>query len=425
MKNKSEKNIYFKIAKYLFWLYLFVGLLGLAIPFQPRVDAENMGGGGNILNQVVFTTLFLGSLISLFVKRLDALAIIKKEKVLTIFLLWCVLSILWSYSPFDTIKRSFRIITLFTVTLSLLVHATSTKEILKIIKPVLYLYVFLSVVVCIAVPGAKDPQFQTWRGFTDHKNVLGQIAVICAILTFFIYKIETGNAKIIAAIAVVFSLALLFGSRSMTSISNFMIIAFAGLVISADEIFKPLGLGRTASVIIFIFGITLAATVYFVSPEIIDTVTEAAGKDPTFSGRTDLWTAMLISISHHPFFGTGYQAFWSVNPPSEYLAHIYKIFVWIPNESHNGFIDIANEVGLIGLGIFFIMIFKYFINLRKQNDLNPWKWLIIAALIGNLQESNLFRVGHIVGAMAVISYLILFAQLWRKDNETEGEYEIE
>jgi len=425
MKIMAEKNIYFKLAIYLFWLYMFVGLFGLAIPFKPRVEAENMGGGGNILNQVVFTSLFLGSLISLFVRRLDAIAIIKKEKVLTIFLLWCVLSVLWSYSPLDTVKRSFRIITLFTVTLSLLVHITSTREILKIIKPVLYLYVFLSVLVCIAIPGAKDPQFQTWRGFTDHKNVLGQVAVICVILTFFIYKIEAGNAKIIAAIAVVFSLALLFGSRSMTSISNFMIIAFAGLVISADEIFKPLGLGRTASVIMFLFGITVAATIYFVSPEIIDTLTEAAGKDPTFSGRTDLWTAMIISISHHPFIGTGYQAFWSVSPPSEYLAHIFKVFVWIPNESHNGFIDIANEVGLIGLGIFFIMIFRYFISLRKQNGLNPWKWLIIAALIGNLQESNLFRVGHIVGALAVISYLILFAQLWKKDNEIESEYETE
>ncbi|MGA8265730.1 MAG: O-antigen ligase family protein, partial [Ignavibacteriaceae bacterium] len=393
------------------------------IPFKPRVDTENMGGGGNMVNQVVYSSIFLVSLISLFVRRLDATEIIKKEKLLTIFLCWCLLSVVWSYSPFDTVKRFFRIFTLYTVTLSLLVHTTSTKEILSFIKPILYLYVFFSVVVCLVIPGAKDPQFHTWRGFTDHKNVLGQIAVICVVLSYFIYKMEAGYAKIIAGAAVVFSLALLFGSRSMTSISNFLLIAFAGSLVSVDKIFKPLGFGRTASVVLFLFGITVVATVIFISPEIIDTITEAAGKDPTFSGRTDLWTAMFISISQHPILGTGYQAFWSINPPSEYLQHIYKLFIWIPNESHNGFIDITNEVGFVGLGIFFVMIIRYFVSLRHLDSPTPWKWLVIAALVGNLQESNLFRVGHIVGALLVVSYMILFAQLWEKDYEEDFEPE--
>ena len=75
--------------------------------------------------------------------------------------------------------------------------------------------------------------------------------------------------------------------------------------------------------------ITISILVY---PEIIAIVTESVGKDPTFTGRTDLWTAMIISISHHPFLGTGYQAFWSVSPPSHYLKHIYDLFTWIPNE---------------------------------------------------------------------------------------------
>ena len=136
----------------------------------------------------------------------------------------------------------------------------------------------------------------------------------------------------------------------------------------------------------------------------IDTVTEAIGKDPSFSGRTDLWTAMLISISHHPFLGTGFKAFWSVNPPSTYLEHIYSVFIWMPNESHNSYIDLTNELGLIGLGIFIVMIIRYFANSRKLNSPAPWKWFIISALLVSMQESVLFNVANFLGVMFIVSY---------------------
>ena len=91
-------------------------------------------------------------------------------------------------------------------------------------------------------------------------------------------------------------------------------------------------------------------------------------------------------------------------------------------KSHNGYIDIANEVGIIGLGILFNdFIIKYFINMRKLDFPNPWKWIILAALIGNMQESYLISFGIISGSMVVVSYLILFAQLWEKDVEVKYE----
>jgi len=423
MEYEVERNIYFKIAIFAFMAYLFFMFFGTKMPFQQKITEARLGGSSNIVNQVVYPLIFLLSMVSLFVRRLDAIAIIRKEKLLTIFLIWCLISIVWSYSPLDTAKRFFRTFTLFAVTLSLLVHTTSTKEIMNITKPVLYLYIFLSVIACIVIPGAIDAKFHTWRGFEDTKNGLGSIAVICIILSYYLFRMETGGKKIIAGVAVVFSLSLLIGARSATSISNFVIVVLFGSLLMLDELFKPLGLGRTASVILYLFVFTMVISFILVYPEIIAIGTESIGKDPTFTGRTDLWTAMLISISHHPLLGTGYQAFWSVSPPSQYLEHIYQLFIWIPNESHNGYIDIANEVGLIGLGIFLMMIIKYFINMRKFKLINPWKWIIIAALIGNMQESYFISFVGIRGSMVLVSYLILFGQLWRED--IEANYEIE
>ncbi len=418
MENTVERNIYFKIAIFAFMVQLFVMFFHTSIPFQPPAKDTVVAEGGNIVNQIVYSLLFLLSMISIFVRRLDVIEIIKREKFLTIFLLWCLLSVIWSNSPLDTGKRFFRIFTGVTVILSLLVHTTSTKEILNIIKPVLYLYVFASVAVCIAVPGAIDPAFQTWRGFSVEKNGLGQVAVVCILLSYFIFKRETGYAKFIAATAVLFSVALLIGARSMTSISAFTLILFAGSLLSVDTLFKPLGLGRTASVTIFLFIVVAIASVIFISPELIGIITEAIGKDPTFSGRTNLWTAMIISIEKHPLFGTGYLAFWSVSPPSAYLKHIYDLFIWIPNQSHNGYLDIANEVGFIGLVLFLTMIIKYFINLRKLDFPDPWKWVVIAALIINMQESVMFRLDHLVGWLFIIAYLLLYSRIWKQEVET-------
>jgi len=417
-----ERNIYFKIAIFAFVAYIFFMFFGTKIPFQPKGGHSSHGTGeGNIVNQIVYPSIFLLSLISLFVRRLDAIAIIKKEKLLTIFLIWCLISIIWSYSPNYTAKRFFRALTVFVVMVSLLVHTTSTKEILNFIKPVLYLYVLLSIVACITIPGAIDYQFHTWRGFEDSKNVLGGVAVVCILLSSFIYKVERGGAKFIASIAVLFSLALLFGARSMSSIITFFIIAISASFSSSDKLFKPLGLGRTFSAIIFLFAAVMGIIVFFVYPEIIVFFTEAVGKDPSFTGRTDLWTAMLISIAHHPFLGTGYGAFWSVYPPSNYLNHIYSLFIWTPNEAHNGFIDIANEVGIIGLTIFFVMLLRYFFSMRQLDSPGPWKWIIIAALVGNLQESTLLGFTVPEGSILMLSYLILFAQLWKQDDEAEYE----
>ncbi len=410
MKPRSEKDIYYNISIFTFVFFILVEFFGLSLPFQPPIQNVDQITNSNILNQIVYSLLFIFSLIVISAKYREVLDIIKKEKVLTIFLVWCILSILWSVDPVATFKRFFRTLTLFTVTLSLVVHTDSTEEILKYIKPALYLYVFLSLPVSILIPGAKDPQFHTFRGFTDQKNNLGQISVMCILLSYFLFKSENEfYKKSIAALSLLFSLALLFGSESMTSISSFLFVSGIGLILYIDNIYKPLGLGRSASVIIITFSIVLIVSIIFIAPIFVQDTFGLVGKNLTFTGRTGLWLAILANVSKHPILGAGYQAFWSLNNPAE--LELFKTFVWLPNEAHNGYLDILNDVGIIGFGLFFIMLVKYFVNIAKLKVYNPLKWIVIAALIINLQESTLFRPGHLVGDLVVLSYLLVIVQL--------------
>jgi exopolysaccharide production protein ExoQ len=402
-------------------IYLFFVFYGTAIPFQPRItDAEDIVSS-NTLNQLLYPILFFSSLICIFAKRNRVIKIIRSEKFLTLFLIWCVISISWSVDPLTSSKRVFRTITLYSVTLSFIANLKSYNEILKYIKPVLYLYVSTSVIVSLIIPGATDPQFQTWRGFTGHKNILGQESVMCILLSFFIWKKEKGYSKYVAAIVLLLSIMLLLGARSVTAITSFIVILSIASVLQIDKIFKPIKLGKTVSTLIIFSGIILTIFLFLFTNGILESFTSIAGKDITFSGRTDLWTEMIYEIYKHPFLGSGYQAFWSLNNPS--LRWLYEIFIWIPTQSHNGYIDILNEVGIIGFFLFILMIFNSIMNIGRSEESRIWIWIVIAILIINIQESTLFRPGNLAREMFVISYFILFSQiLFSKNKNYEVSY---
>lgn len=81
------------------------------------------------------------------------------------------------------------------------------------------------------------------------------------------------------------------------------------------------------------------------------------GKDVTLTGRTFLWDHALSSIADHPLLGVGYQAYWQPgNPGAEELW----LFAGITNKYgfhfHNTYLQVAVDLGLVGLVIFIATI---------------------------------------------------------------------
>ncbi|MCL6495749.1 MAG: O-antigen ligase family protein [Ignavibacterium sp.] len=129
------------------------------------------------------------------------------------------------------------------------------------------------------------------------------------------------------------------------------------------------------------------------------------GKSETFYDRGKLWSAMLWYISQHPILGCGFQSFWTLENPQ--LLILYQTFIWLPNQAHNGYLDLLNEVGIIGLILFLLMLFKNIIRSIKYNIVTPWLWLLIIPLITNVTESNFMVVGPVTPSFIILSYLIL------------------
>jgi O-antigen ligase len=116
------------------------------------------------------------------------------------------------------------------------------------------------------------------------------------------------------------------------------------------------------------------------------------GKDLTFSGRTGIWEIINRHIALRPILGSGYGAYWVQIPESPSMEMLARLYFY-PTESHNGYLDVINDLGYVG-GVLLVgylityvrqglRIFKLY---RTQGAL--FLALIFEQFIANLSEAR-------------------------------------
>jgi O-antigen ligase len=395
-----------RLSKISFFLYLFFIFFGTSLPFQENLQDSESLTTSNPIRQTVFSIVYFLSLISLLPYLNKAFKIIKQEKFLAIFLIWSLLGMIWSNYPDITFKRWILIFGSYIVIISIFVHSVSTEDILKYFRIVLFIYIPLSVISILVIPGATQ-SYQgefAWRGLADHKNGFGQIVLVSSLIYFFSLHNYESKFKRLDYLMLFTSLILLLGSRSSTSIITLFIIGIIVFFTGVKEKFFIHGIAKWFMYLLVIFLGTIFIGAIFLFPSILENLFNFIGKDPTFTGRTDLWADVISIVSSKIIWGVGYGAFWV--PNSSQLNYIYQIYIWLPQQSHNGYIDITIETGLVGLSIFISMLIAYFHRNRKWKIDQFWKYFILAAIILNFQESSIFRTTSMTGILFMFSYMI-------------------
>ena len=298
-----------KIASCSFFLYFFFVFFGTSLPFQPPVSEIDEKTTSNVLNQVIFSSLFLASMFALWPKRFKALELMKAEKWLFVFLAWCLFSLMWSDYPFVSFKRLFQIVTTVVICLSALLWKDSSFDLIEPIRKILYVYIILSLLSVFFIAGAVDPKTLTWRGLAPSKNHLGQAAM----MSFFLFcaGLTTVNwrKRLADSFMLILCMILLFGARSLTAIMVFTLIVGLWFVLKADKRLATLGIGHFF--FFFVLGCAMLLGLVLVQfPGEIEEVFQFLGKDLSFTGRTELWVAVLGYAQQHVLLGSGFCGFW-------------------------------------------------------------------------------------------------------------------
>jgi exopolysaccharide production protein ExoQ len=177
-------------------------------------------------------------------------------------------------------------------------------------------------------------------------------------------------------------------SRSSSSMINFLI------TIAVTPIYMTLRWSYYVMVPTVIATVTLLGGLSMWLNQNAGILLDSIGKDPTLTGRTNIWPQVLEMIWAKPWLGYGYNGFWNDwNSPG---ATVWYAVNWTPPNAHSGFLDLWLDVGLLGVIIFAIGFCTTLVNglnwMRTDKGwLSLWTLLyLVYFVLGNLTESSLF-----------------------------------
>ena len=188
----------------------------------------------------------------------------------------------------------------------------------------------------------QDDNAGLWSGLWYEKNQMGAVMVIGATASAACLA-SPDPRRLLPAIALALSSMLVLATQSKTSLLCLVI----GLALVGG--FWTLRKGGAAFSVVAIWAaVVLAGLGVWLWESHSVAVLEALGKDPSLTGRTDIWDALMRKVADKPWTGYGYGAFWGRAGESVPADWVRKETQWPVPNAHNGWIDLLVQLGWPG-----------------------------------------------------------------------------
>ncbi len=198
---------------------------------------------------------------------------------------------------------------------------------------------FLSAIASLVLP--LDVGANEFRGVFPQKNTLGIAMAMGALAS--LHGLRVGKRRLFNLSTFILTTCLTVKSESMTSL---LAITLFSVLAMAIHTLRKGGIAR----IIAITWIIILVPMALIADFNLDSLLETLGKDPTLTGRTDIWGYVNSDIFQRPLLGWGYAAFWSAKNPA--AREISGALGFRVPHAHNGILEILLSVGLIGAVMF-------------------------------------------------------------------------
>lgn len=145
------------------------------------------------------------------------------------------------------------------------------------------------------------------------------------------------------------------------------------------------------SIVLFITGTIFSAllpVINFNSAFLNNLIGGLFHKNISFSGRRYIWDYALSNFSRNPLIGNGFNSIDSL-----FKGKVIPIYERVAAHSHNGFLEVFLQNGLIGLILILIIIYLYFksIDIYSEFEKRLLKTYIIVFIIFNSMEPYLLQ----------------------------------
>ncbi len=298
------------------------------------------------------------------------------------------LSVFWSDTPAHTLKASLVILE----TAAVAIYIGKQYKWGELYPFIRYVNLF---VLLYSLTKTSPTGDGNWTGILGHKNqfsfFMAQTAVLW--LVHAIYSPKQRNFSVL-----IFLLALIGLQKGGSGASKVLVIVLFSLWGYLGAVKKLPVRVAFVSVILFLIVSICLGMVILNNLEAI--VVDGLGKDMTLTGRTEFWPQIVDKINERPLLGYGVGGFWQpwrgIDNPAANIIIVKSLFK--PPHSHNGFLDLACDLGWGGLALFIISFFSniakgvVYLTRAKMPEAGLPLLLLTYILMTNLTETGVFAV---------------------------------
>ena len=308
-----------------------------------------------------------------------------RTKLLLPIVLFSIGSAAWSTDPLTTLRRSgFLLLTVIVgVILGTDFEAPQIGHMVAIATAI------HMVACCILFAVARHFLYSpsdpiAMKGLTTHKNVFG-FEMALAVITFLLVPFSR-LTPFRWPLAILASTFLVMSHSTGSMVAILCALAFLPLL----SILRFPMVQRIPLLLFAIVAVSSGAFLIYQNAALLPAI---VSKDSTLTGRTELWSLVLVAISNHPWVGYGFDSFWQ-GMHGDSLTIIRGVG-WLVPTAHNGYLDLLLGVGIVGAVLFaapllqmIVRTLRYLVSEDSTARFYPIAFIVLW-LVYNLNESAL------------------------------------
>jgi exopolysaccharide production protein ExoQ len=373
----------------------------LTARFGVLANAETGTAG----NTAITLLLFAFVSVLLFPKINSVVELCRRDRLFALLAAWIMVSCLWSQFPVVSLEWA-PVAVLNIVFAFYLYRRFSPNQQMRLLFVLGWICLILSIVLSLFFPRYGIDYAGDWRGIYQHKNMCSMTTAFLLLPSLYA-PASSVFSKVARLLYVGLSAFLIIMTQSATGriilvclLAYFVMTRFASRL-RAKERTIPLIMGIMIALAFVGVGISNAGEILLF-----------LGKDPTLTGRTEIWKSVIPSIMKHPILGYGYKAFWRGYQGESANASLATH--WAVNSAHNGFLEVWLTLGAVGVVFVAYSLLRAvrdaFVCLREAGSpyLAWYACVIFLTIITSLDEGQLVIPNSLVWILYIVACLGLY-----------------
>jgi exopolysaccharide production protein ExoQ len=317
--------------------------------------------------------------------------------------IYAMFSAVWSQGPGTSLRSGFSLLvtTLFAFYLAERFNQRQQMELLTVVGACIAAG---SVIVAIVWPRfGLDHQLHegALQGLFTQKNACAEATLF--LLTPALALPASGRyGQMLRGLYIVLCLSIILMTQSRTGWAITLIyFGFAGCL----RVLNRFGRKDLLPLSALLFGAMGAIALAVVSSPLL--ILSLIGRSASFSGRLQIWGAILASVFRRPLGGYGFDAFWSMLDGE--ATRVFSATGWVVTSAHSGFLNVALELGLVGLALValtFVQACRHAMAAFRPGHSGYVDWcigIVFLTIVYNLDERTLMAPQYLPWILYIVA----------------------